>query len=136
MSTIKELKREIQEAQKLRLRFSWRTNLIIIPIGAALIFLFALYGGRLEFVLPFINIVIVLGFVLVFKWKLRRHAWFWITMTIIAALHIILLLFIPWTITWVPAMAIAGIVTIDFCLILWILIIVGKLVGESSSSKR
>ena len=32
---------------------------------------------------------------LALKWKLRRHAWFWGTMAILAALHVPLILFVP-----------------------------------------
>jgi len=102
MSQINDVKREIQEAKKLRL--SWRTKLLIIVIGAPTTFLFALYG-RLELALPLMNIIGVLGLMILFKWKLRKQAWFWVTMAVIAALHVPLILFIPWGTRWVPALA-------------------------------
>ena len=82
MSQIDEVKCEIREAKKLRL--SWRTKLLIILIGAPITFLFALYG-KLQLALPLMNVVGVLGLMILFKWKLRKQAWFWITMTVIAA---------------------------------------------------
>ena len=42
-------------------------------------------------------------------------------MTIIAALHVPLVLFIPWTTKWVPALAIATIDSVDLIVILAIL---------------
>jgi len=50
-------------------------------------------------------------------------------MTVIVALHVPLILFVPWGTRWVPALAIAAIDSLDFCLVLWILSFVGNLVG-------
>ncbi len=125
MSQMNELTREIQEAKKLHL--SWRTRLLIFVIGAPTTFLFAVYG-RLELVWPLMVTIGMLGLVLRFKWKLRRHAWFWITRAVIAALHVPLILFVPWTTKWIPALAMTVIATADFSLILWILLIVEKFI--------
>lgn len=91
-----------------------------------MVFLFALYGG-LELAMPLTVTISALGFVVYLKWKLRQHAWFWITMTVIAALHVPLILFVPWTTKWVPGWAVAGFATVDFVLILWILLVVERL---------
>ena len=127
MSQINELKREIQELKNRRL--SWRAKLFIVLIGAPMVFLFALYGG-LELAMPLTITISALGFVVYLKWKLRQHAWFWITMTVIAALHVPLILFVPWTTKWVPGWAVAGFATVDFVLILWVLLVVEKFMGE------
>lgn len=127
MSQMNELKCEIQELKKRRL--SWRAKLFIVLIGAPMVFLFALYGG-LELAMPLTIIISAFSFVVYLKWKLRQHAWFWITMTVIAALHVPLILFVPWTTKWVPGWAVAGFATVDFFLILWVLLIVEKFMGE------
>jgi hypothetical protein len=132
MSQMNELKREIKEAKKLRL--SWRTKVFIFVLGAPMTFLFALYG-RLELALPLMIIVGVLGLVILFKWKLRRHGWFWISIVVIAALHVPLILFVPWTTRWVPALVITVIASADFCLILWILLIVEGLMGGPKTAE-
>ena len=31
-----------------------------------------------------------------FFWNRRRHLWFWVTVTILAALHVLLILYVPW----------------------------------------
>ena len=49
-------------------------------------------------------------------------------MIILAALHVPLILFVPWTSKWVPALVIAVIGSADICLMLWIITIVGRLV--------
>ena len=92
--------------------------------------------GRLDLALPTLNCIAVLGFLIKVKWKLRRCAWFWITMTIIAALHVLLLLFIPWTTKWVPAIAIAAIDSADFIVVLAILSIVGKYLEGPTTTER
>ena len=110
------------------MRLSWRTKLLIILIGALTTFLFAVYG-KLQLALPLMNIVGVLGLMISFKWKPRKQAWLWITMTVIAALHVPLILFVPWGTRGVPALAIAVIDSADFCVMIWIISIVGNLVG-------
>ena len=133
MSQMNDLKREIQEPKNRSL--SWRAKLFIVLIGAPMVFLFAFYGG-LELAMPLTITIYALGFVVYLKWKLRQYAWFWITMTVIAALHVPLILFVPWTTKWVPGWAVAGFATVDFVLILWILLVVEKFMGEPKAAER
>jgi hypothetical protein len=125
MSIAKDVRSDIKAAKKLRL--PWWAVLCLLVFGMPLPWLFD-HFGKLDLMLPIWNSVAVLGLMFVLKWRLRRHAWFWITMTVIAALHVPLILFVPWGTRWVPALAIAAIDSLDFCLILWILSFVGKLV--------
>ena len=133
MSQINELKREIQEAKKLRL--SWRTQLLMILIGTPTLFLYLVYGGRLERVWPFMITIGVLAIVIRFKWKLRRQTWFWVTMAVIAVLHVLWVLFVPWTTKWIPVFVYIGIATADFVLILWILLVVEKFMGGAKAAE-
>lgn len=55
-------------------------------------------------------------------------------MAALAALHIPLVLFVPWTSRWVPAFAIAVIDSADFCVMIWIISIVEKLMGEPKAA--
>ncbi len=48
-------------------------------------------------------------------------------MTIIAALHVLLIWYVPWGTKWVPAIVIGAIDSVDFCILLWILAVVGRL---------
>jgi hypothetical protein len=134
MSQINELKREIHEAKKLRL--SWRTQLLMIVIGAPTLFLYLVYGGRLERVWPFMITIGMLGIVIRFKWKLRRQTWFWVTMAVIAVLHVLWILFVPWTTRWIPVFVYIGIATADFVLILWILLVVEKFMGGPKAAEK
>jgi len=133
MSQINELKREIQEAKKLRL--SWRTKLLIFIVGAPTTFLFALYG-RLEMVWPLAITIGMIAIVIRFKWKLRRQTWFWVTMAVIAVPHVLWVLFVPWTTKWIPVFVYIGIATVDFVLILWILLFVEKFMGGPKAAEK
>jgi hypothetical protein len=132
MSLANDVKTEITAAKKMRL--PWWAVLCLLVFGMPLPWLFD-HFGRLNLMLPMWNSVAVLGFMFALKWKLRQHAWFWITMTVIAALHVPLILFVPWGTRWVPALAIAVIDSLDFCLILWILSVVGKFLHEPKASE-
>ena len=132
MSLANEVRSDIKSAKKLRLPW-WGVLLGII--GSFLSAWLFDNRGNLQLVLPILNSILVLGFMLVLKRKLWPRAWFWITMAILAALHVLLVLFIPWTTRWFPALAIAAIDSADFCLILWILAVVGKLVGGPKTSE-
>ncbi len=128
-----ELKNEVTEAKKLRL--SWRTQLLMVVIGTPTLFLYLVYGGRLERVWPFMLTVGVLGIVIRFKWKLRKQTWFWVTMAVIAVLHVLWVLFVPWTTKWIPVFVYIGIATADFVLILWILLVVEKFMGNVKTTE-
>ena len=127
---IAEVKADLKAAQKLRL--PWWGILCLLIIAMPLPWLFD-HFGRLNLMLPTWNCIAVLGFMVVLKWKLRRRMWFWITMTIVVALHVPLILFVPWTTKWFPAIAIAAIDSADLILILAILTIVQKLVDGLES---
>jgi hypothetical protein len=129
-----ELKREIQEAKKLR-RLSWRTKLLMIVIGIPTFYLYLIYGGRIQLVWPSMLTVIVLSVVIRFKWKLRKQAWFWVTMAGIAVLHILWVLFVPWTTKWIPVFVYTGLATVDFVLILWIFLVVEKFMGGPKAAE-
>ena len=127
MSLANDVKSDIKAAKKMRL--PWWAVLCLLVFGMPLPWLFD-HFGRLNLMLPIWNSVAVLGFMVALKRKLWLHAWFWRTMTAIAALHVPLILFVPWGTRWVPALVIAAIDSVDFCLILWILSVVGKLVDR------
>jgi hypothetical protein len=132
MSLANDVRSDVKAARKLRLQ--WWAVLCGIAGSFLAAWLFDNFG-KLELVLPTLNSIAVLGFMLVLKRKLWRHSWFWGTMAIIAALHVPLILFIPWTSKWVPALVIAVIDSADFCLILWIVAVVGRFMERPETSE-
>lgn len=54
------------------------------------------------------TVCIVLGMVMLaikLRWNSRRHAWFWVTIALILALHFPLLFFVRWPETHIPTIA-------------------------------
>jgi hypothetical protein len=133
MSLADDVGSDIKAAKKLRLPW-W--GVLCGIIGSFLCAWLFDNFGKLELVPPILNSIAVLGFMLVLKRKLWRYAWFWGTMALIVALHVPLILFVPWGTRWVPALAIAAIDSVDFCLILWILGVVGKFMGEQKTAEK
>jgi len=133
MSLTKTVRGEIKAAKKLRMPGWAVVCVIIVSFLCAQLFDRL---GKINLVLPILNSIGVLGFMLVFKRKLWRHTWFWWTMAVIAGLHVSLILLVPWTTRWFPALAIAAIDSMDFCLILWILAVVGKYMREPKGTER
>jgi hypothetical protein len=131
MSLTNDVRNEIKEAKKLHMPFWAVVCVIIVSFLSAQLFD---RSGKLSFVLPILNIVGVLGFVFVLKRQLWRHPWFWVTMSVIAFFHTPLILLAPWGTTWIPALAFAGIDSLDFCLILWILAFVGQVMRKQEEN--
>jgi uncharacterized membrane protein (DUF485 family) len=116
-----DFKQNVKAARQVRLPW-W--VLLCMFIAATLSAALFDHFGRLYLMLPVLNCIVTLGFLIAVKWNLRQHAWFWITMIVMAALHVPLILYIPWTTKWVPALAIGAIDSVDFCVILALLTVV------------
>ena len=131
MSLIDDIRRDIQTARKMRpsrwLVLTWMA--FCLPV----ILLFE-HFGRLNMALPVLNFIAVFGFLIALKWGLRRRIWFWAILIVLAAVHVELILFIPWTNSWVPALLIAVIDSADFCLIVWIVAALGRLMEGPKAS--
>ena len=132
MPIIQDIKNDIIEAKKIRLPW-W--GLLCWMAGCGLIEWLLIDLGRFDLGLPALNSTAVVGFTIALKRKLWRHAWFWGTMAVIAALHVPLVLFVPWTSKWVPALVIAVIDSADCCLILWMLAVVGEFMERPETSE-
>src|SRR5215510_3108319 len=121
-----DIKRDIKTARKIRL--PWRVLLCGIVASFLSAWLFD-HFGKLNLTLPIVNCVGVLGFAIAVKWRLRQRVWFWGTITILAALHVPLILIVPWSTKWVPAAAFAAINSADLIVMLAILALVSKFMG-------
>jgi hypothetical protein len=100
MPVVDEIKSDIKAAKKIRLPW-WA--LLSVSIGAALLSLLFDQFGRLDLVYPTIVSIGAFGFIIALKGTLTRRVWFWGTITILAALHALLILSVSWTTKWVNA---------------------------------
>ena len=131
MPLTNDIKSDIKAAKKLRLPW-W--GVLCLIFGSLLLYWLFDHFGRFDIALPTLVSIGMLGFVIAVKRKLARHAWFWGTMAILAALHVPLVLFVPWTTKWVPAIAIAAIGSADICVMLAILAVVAKFMEDPKTT--
>jgi len=128
-----QLDSDIKAAKKMRLPW-W--GVLCVIIGAMPIAWLFDHLGRFDLAMPTMCSIAVLGLAIAIKWRLRRHVWFWIAVTVIAALHILLILFVPWPTKWVPAAVFAGFGSVDLYGMLAILYVVGKFLERPTTSER
>lgn len=133
MQLAKDIKNDIKAAKKIWLPW-W--GVLCVMIGAVpALFLFD-YLGKPALALPTLLAIAVIVFAIVLKWQLRMRVWFWVTMTVIVALHVLLILSVPWTTKWVPAAVFAGFGSVDLCGMLAILNVIGKFMEGPKTSER
>lgn len=83
------------------MRLPWWGVLCVIAAALPILLLFD-HFGKLALARPTLYSAAVIGIAIAMRWNLRRHLWFWSTMAAIAALHIPLILYVPWTTKSVP----------------------------------
>jgi hypothetical protein len=117
------------------MRLPWWGVLCVILGALALLILFD-HFGKLTLARPTMISAAMVFITIAMRWTLKQHVWFWITMIVLAALHIPLVLLVPWTTRWVPALLIIPIGMADLYLMLWVLSVVGKFMGATKSAER
>jgi hypothetical protein len=128
-----DIKNDIKAVQQMRLPW-W--GVLCWMAGCALIVWPFYHAGRLDLARPVLYSIGMFGIAAAIKWKFRRHAWFWGTMTILAALHVLLILFVPWTTKWIPALVVIPIGIADLYVMLWVVSVVGNFMGEQNATER
>ena len=118
-----------------KMRLPWWGVLGIILGGLPALILFD-HFGKFNLARPTLTSAVVVVIAIALRWKLKGHVWFWITMIVLAALHVPLLLAVPWTTRWVPAFVIIPIGMADLYLMLWVLSVVGKFMGEQKTTEK
>jgi hypothetical protein len=108
---------------------------IFVPVGAFLLFALFDHFGKLALARPTVFSVSIIIIAIAMRWKLRGHVWFWVTMAILAALHVPLILFIPWTTKWIPVLVIIPIGIADSYAMLWVVSVVGKYMEAADTSE-
>jgi hypothetical protein len=115
----------IVTTEEKRMRLPWWGVLCVI-FGTVFLALLFVYFGRFDLARPSLITVAMLALAITMRWKLRRHVWFWETMICLALLHVPLILFVPWTTKWIPAVVIAPFGIADLYVMLWVVSLVGK----------
>ena len=122
-------------AEDKQIRLPWWGVLCVI-LGTALFGLLFVHFERLDLARPALISLAMVALATFMRWRLRRHAWFWMTMILLAALHIPLILFVPWTTRWIPAFVIAPVGIADLYLMLWILSVIGKVMERKEATGK
>jgi len=99
---------------------------VFIPVGAFLLFSLFDHFGKLALARPAVFSVSLIIIAVAMRWELKGLVWFWITMASLAALHVPLILFIPWTTKWIPVLVIIPFGIADLYAMLLVVSIVGK----------
>jgi hypothetical protein len=121
-------------AEDRKLRLPWWGVLSVI-LGALVVLIFFDHFGQLALARPTMISAATVIIAIAMRWRLKRHVWFWIAIIVLAALHVPLILFVPWTTKWVPALAIIPIGIADLYIILWVLSAVGKFMEGPKASE-
>jgi hypothetical protein len=95
-------------------------------LGALPLLILFAHFGNLSLARPTLASGAMVSITIAMRGKLKRHVWFWITMIVLAVLHVALVLSVPWTTKSAPAFVIISIGTADLYLMLWVLSVVGK----------
>lgn len=126
---------KIITAEDRQMRLPWWGVLCVMVGAFPLFFLFDHYG-KLAIARPTLCSVAIIIITIAMRWKLKGHVWFWITMAFLAALHVPLILFIPWTDKWIPALVVIPIGIADSYAMLWVVSVVGKFMEEPKTAER
>lgn len=119
-----------------QMRLPW-WGVLCVVFGTVLLALLFVFFGKFNLARPSLLSVAMVALAIGMRWTLRRHVWFWITMTFLAVLHLpLIFLFVPWTTKWIPAILIAPFGIADLYLMLWVLAVVGKFMEGKKTTER
>ncbi len=125
---------KINELSKMP-RLRWRGILVMIACTIPAVFLFD-HFGMLDFFRPVFGSIVVLFFILRCHWELKNRPWFWVTLGVWAAVHVLLILRVQWPSGWVPARVFEGCMTIDLVAIFMIIALIEKLFHEGTFARE
>jgi hypothetical protein len=124
-----------EKAERKKQLTTWLWSIAVAALTSPLFFLFNSVGksgtGRAAW-LSAMTILLAMNL----RWELRKYLWFWLTMACIVGAHIPLVLLVPWTSRWVPAVGLLPIVVADIAIIFGCLHFVEKWRNPNSSSKQ
>jgi hypothetical protein len=93
--------------------------------------------GRADLRHPAILVALTLALAIHVAGRMRRHWWFWATMAVVGAAHVLLILRMHWNENvWVPAQTLTGLALVDLLVIFVLLRLVVRLVGGKAGVKE
>ena len=116
-----------------QVRLTWKGILAVMG-GTLPIALLFVYFGRFDLARPTLLSIIVIIVALAMKWELRRRTWFWVTMAVVAILHVLLIVAVPWTTRWIPAVVATPVLALDLAAILVVVKLLEKLFEKPSTN--
>jgi hypothetical protein len=76
--------------------------------------------------------MVVVVFAMALKWELRRRVWFWAVILTVVAMHLLLILSVPWTTRWISALVMTPIAAADVAGIVALITILEKPFGKAT----
>ena len=128
-------KSDEEKAERKKQLTTWLWSMTAVVLTSPLFFLFNSVGKSGAGRAAWLSAMAILISMKV-RWELRKYLWFWLTMACIVAAHIPLVLLVPWTSRWVPAVGLLPIVVADIAAIFGCLHIVEKWRNPNSTSKQ
>lgn len=110
-------------------------GVLLVIVGAIPLFFLFYYFGKSSLAMPTMSSAAMLVVAIVVQWKLRGNVWFWVVIAVIIALHVPLILLVPWTSKWVPAIVIMPFAAADLWVMLWGIRLVEKLFGSGATDE-
>ncbi len=120
----------LEKLRTKRIRGIWLLVLIVLSAMLA----FALdHFGFLQLYWPIVTTVAISAFAIWGHWDLKGQGWFWATIVIVIAAHVVFFRFVgwPWGAKWVPALAIAGLWNVDLIAVFALVYLVEKLLNQT-----
>jgi hypothetical protein len=124
-----------ERAERKKQLTTWLWSVAVAALTSPLFFLFDSVGKSGTGRAAWLSAIAILLAMKV-RWELRKYVWFWLTMACIVGANIPLVLFVPWTSRWIPAVGLLPIVIADIAGIFGCLHLVEKWRNPNSSSKQ
>lgn len=118
MRLANDVKRDLNAIKQVRMPW-WGWLCVYVGTGGSVLLFH--HFGRSNLLFPTLASILGLGTATAVKWGLRRHVWFWGVLSILAGLHVALIVLLPWAVNKGPAIQIVGMAGIDWIIIFAVL---------------
>lgn len=102
-----------------------KRTILAILFGVPAFFLFAYFGEPARGRAAAISVG-VLTMAVGASWDLRREAWYWVTIALLAACHVPIILLVPWTDKSYPGYTLLPVAVLDFAIVFAVIKLVEK----------